>query len=136
MYVLWQSFAKRSQQFESNPKPNKCWKQHVDAVDNVCVVLSVPGELCQDSSIRPCKTLPKNSARNHLFLFHTVSSVLGKECRGQLVLRDRQRCRTGTTERQQEQIRHIQQTDNRWVRNHKLQTDEDTGREVQKSNLS
>lgn len=57
MCVLWQSFAKRSQQFESIHKLNKCWKRHVDAVDNICVGLSVLlGELCQDSSIRPCKT--------------------------------------------------------------------------------
>lgn len=135
--MLWQSFAKRSQQFESIHKLNKCWKRHVDAVDNICVGLSVLlGELCQDSSIRPCKTLPKSSARNRLFLSHTVSSVLGKECRGKTVVRDRWRCSTGTTERHQEQIRHIQQTDNGWVRNHKLQTGEDTGREEQKSNSS
>lgn len=60
MCVLWQSFTKRSQQFESIHKLNKCWKRHVDAVDNICVGLSVLlGELWQDRSIRPCETLQR-----------------------------------------------------------------------------
>lgn len=76
MCVLWQSFAK-SQQFGSIHKPNKCWEQHVDAVDNFCIVLSVLGESCQYSSVCRVKLLT-SSVRNPLFLSHTMSSVLFK----------------------------------------------------------
>ena len=68
----------------------------------------------------PCKPLLKIYGKNVPFLPHAIPSVLFNKCRTETLVWDRHNRQTDR-HRQQGQIRHTQQTDNRYATDHKPQ---------------